>query len=212
MLVATVLPRPLVGFFAAVLFGAILSSFNSVLNSSVTLFGVDIYKQHINPNASELEMVKNGKRFGLILAIAAMCIAPMIANAGTLFDYLQEVNGIYSIPILTVIFVGYTTKRVPAIAAKIGVISGSVLYIFSQFILQPMVTEYGGTYPHYLDVMAILFLLNTVIMLLIGKLKPMDTPYELSYTKQVDILPFQYVKQVGLGICVLVIGVYIYFA
>lgn len=212
MLVATVLPRPLVGFFAAVLFGAILSSFNSVLNSSVTLFGVDIYKQHINPNASELEMVKNGKRFGLILAIAAMCIAPMIANAGTLFDYLQEVNGIYSIPILTVIFVGYTTKRVPAIAAKIGVISGSVLYIFSQFILQPMVTEYGGTYPHYLDVMAILFLLNTLIMLLIGKLKPMDTPYELSYTKQVDILPFQYVKQVGLGICVLVIGVYIYFA
>jgi SSS family solute:Na+ symporter len=75
-----------------------------------------------------------------------------------------------------------------------------------------MVTEYGGTYPHYLDVMAILFLLNTLIMLLIGKLKPMDTPYELSYTKQVDILPFQYVKQVGLGICVLVIGVYIYFA
>lgn len=165
----------------------------------MTLYGVDIYKQHINPNASELEMVKNGKRFGLILAIAAMCIAPLIANAGTLFDYLQEVNGIYSIPILTVIFVGYTTKKVPAIAAKIGVISGSLLYIVSQFILQPMVEDNGGTYPHYLDIMAVLFLLNTGIMLLIGKLKPRETPFELSYTKQVNIEPFKYVKQMGLG-------------
>lgn len=212
MLVAEVLPLPLVGFFAAVLFGAILSSFNSVLNSSVTLYGVDIYKQHINPNASELEMVKNGKRFGLILAIAAMCIAPLIANAGTLFDYLQEVNGIYSIPILTVIFVGYTTKKVPALAAKVGVISGSLLYIISQFILQPMVEDNGGTYPHYLDVMAVLFLLNTGIMLLIGKLKPRETPFELSYTKQVNIEPFKYVKQMGLGVCVLVIAIYVYFA
>jgi SSS family solute:Na+ symporter len=42
-LVRAVLPKYLVGFFAAVLFGAILSSFNSVLNSSVTLFGLDIY-------------------------------------------------------------------------------------------------------------------------------------------------------------------------
>ena len=44
-LVNEVLPPYLLGFFAAVLFGAILSSFNSVLNSSVTLFGIDIYKQ-----------------------------------------------------------------------------------------------------------------------------------------------------------------------
>jgi len=42
MLVTKVLPATLVGFFAAVLFGAILSSFNSALNSSVTLFGIDI--------------------------------------------------------------------------------------------------------------------------------------------------------------------------
>ena len=57
-LVRAVLPKTLVGFFAAVLFGAILSSFNSVLNSSVTLFGIDIYKQHINKEASEATVVK----------------------------------------------------------------------------------------------------------------------------------------------------------
>ena len=140
-LVNEVLPNYLIGFFAAVLFGAILSSFNSVLNSSVTLFGIDIYKQHINPNAPEKTVVKYGKMFGIVLALAAMFIAPLIANAGSLFAYLQEVNGIYSIPILTIIVVGYLTRRVPAIAAKIGIISGSLLYITKSSEVRKLIPE-----------------------------------------------------------------------
>ena len=160
----------LVGFFAAVLFGAILSSFNSALNSSVTLFGLDIYKEYINKEASEQQVVKAGKSFGILLAILSMIVAPFIAKAGGIFDYLQEVNGIYSIPILTIIIVGYLTKRVPAIAGKIGILSGSILYIISQFILKPYFGE--DNYPHFLHVMAILFVLNAAIMLVIGKMYP----------------------------------------
>ena len=119
-LVSKVLPTPLLGFFAAVLFGAILSSFNSALNSSVTLFGVDIYKEYINKEATGKQVVKAGKAFGVLLAFLAMFIAPAIANAPDgLFGYLQEINGCYSIPIFTIIVVGYLTKRVPAIAAKV---------------------------------------------------------------------------------------------
>ncbi|HNQ26715.1 MAG TPA: solute:sodium symporter family transporter [Aquaticitalea sp.] len=231
-LVRAVLPNYLVGFFAAVLFGAILSSFNSVLNSSVTLYGLDIYKQHINKGADEKTVVLKGKIFGTILAILSMLIAPMIANAGSLFAYLQEVNGIYSIPIFTIIVIGYTTKRVPAIAAKIGVLSGSLLYILSQFILKPHFVEKAlanaqaagitdptalklvetEAYPHYLHIMAILFVLNILIMLVIGKLKPRPEPYVLEYTEQVDIAPWRYVKPVGLVISAIVIFIYIYFA
>ena len=231
MLVNKVLPPAWVGFFAAVIFGAILSSFNSVLNSSVTLFGIDVYKQHINKEADEKTIVKHGKRFGILLAIAAMFIAPMIANAGSLFKYLQEVNGIYSIPILTIIIVGYLTKRVPAIAAKIGLASGCLLYIISQFFMQPyfinnalekaktsgiideasLAIIKAEAYPHFLDIMAILFLLNVGIMLLIGKLKPIKEPYIQEYTEQVDITPWKYVKQTGIAICIIVIGIYIYF-
>ncbi|KGK29967.1 solute:sodium symporter family transporter [Cellulophaga sp. E6(2014)] len=210
-LVRAVLPKPLVGFFAAVLFGAILSSFNSVLNSSVTLFGIDIYKQHINPEAPEKLVVKYGKIFGICLALAAMFIAPLIANASSLFYYLQEINGIYSIPIFSIIIVGYLTKNVPAIAAKIGIISGSVLYIISQFILKPYVFG-ADDYPHFLHVNAILFVLNVLIMLAIGKLYPRKEPFVLEYTNQVSITPYKYVNQVGLAICVIVIAIYVYFA
>jgi SSS family solute:Na+ symporter len=232
MLVNKVLPKAWVGFFAAVLFGAILSSFNSVLNSSVTLFGIDVYKQHINQEANEKTVVKYGKIFGIVLAIAAMFIAPLIANTGSLFAYLQEINGIYSIPILTIIVVGYLTKRVPAIAAKIGLVSGCLLYIISQFLMKPYFVEKAletaknsgitaktslvlvevQAYPHFLDVMAILFVLNIVIMLIIGKIKPREEAYIQEYTKQVDITPWKYVKQAGIAICVIVISVYLYFA
>lgn len=303
MLVKKVLPSAWVGFFAAVVFGAILSSFNSVLNSSVTLFGIDVYKQHINKEADEKTVVKYGKSFGVVLAFAAMFIAPLIANAGSLFDYLQEINGIYSIPILTIIVVGYLTKRVPAKAAKISLILGSLLYIISQFGLKPYfenqslnknkdalismvndisteakslenteklkvleltVSEFKNlsevnsdavksvsknlkdirkyafennkvknyenffiqsekfstkvnlvkteAYPHFLDVMAILFLLNVAIMLIIGKISPRKEPFIQEYTKQVDITPWKYMKPAGIVICVLVLGIYIYFA
>jgi SSS family solute:Na+ symporter len=211
-LVKTVLPVSLVGFFAAVLFGAILSSFNSALNSSVTLFGLDIYKEYINKDADEKTVVKYGKGFGIILAIFAMFIAPLIANAPAgLFGYLQEVNGCYSIPILTIIVVGYLTKNVPAIAAKIAIIAGAGLYFISQFILKPYFVG-EESYPHFLHVMAILFVFNVGIMLLIGKMYPRETSFSLTYTEQVDIKPFKYMKQFGAAICAIVVFIYIYFA
>lgn len=231
-LVRKILPKEFLGFFAAVLFGAILSSFNSVLNSSVTLFGIDIYKEHLNPDAEEKIVVKYGKTFGVILAIAAMFIAPFLSSLESIFTYLQQVNGVYSVPILTIIFVGFVTKKVPAIAAKIGLLTGSVLYIISEFVLRPSFVNdalesakasgvtaadalnfvKAEAYPHFLHVMAILFVLNTVIMLLIGKFKSKSVPYEQKESKQVDITPWKHTKPVGIFICIIVILIYIYFS
>ena len=175
----------------------------------MTLFGIDIYKEYFNKEADEKTVVRKGKTFGIFLALASMIIAPFIANAPSgLFGYLQEVNGCYSIPILTIIVVGYLTKRVPAIAAKIAILSGVILYTVSQFVLQPM---YGDTYPHFLHVMAILFVFNIIVMLIIGKLYPRETDYVQEYTKQVDINAWKYVKPVGALILLIVISTYIYF-
>ena len=212
LLVNKVLPPVLLGFFAAVLFGAILSSFNSALNSSVTLFGLDIYKQYMNKAADEKQVVKAGKIFGIGLALLSMLIAPSIANAPAgLFGYLQEINGCYTIPILTIILVGYMTKYVPAIAAKIAMGIGVVMYSLSQFVLKDYVIDSGGTYPHYLHIMAIIFLLNILLMLLIGKLKPREEAYVQQYTKQVDITPWKPVKIYGIIVTVIVISTYFIF-
>lgn len=137
-LVRKVLPGAFMGFFAAVLFGAILSSFNSLLNSSATLFGFDLFKHYFKKEASELQTVKAGKIFGFFLAIISMIIAPFIANAPDgLFAYIQESLGSLSVPILAVVTIGILTKKVPALGAKIVLTLGVLMYLVSQFIMKP---------------------------------------------------------------------------
>ncbi len=133
-LVSDVLPSWMVGFFVAVVVGAILSSFNSALNSACTLFSLGIYKSMIRPDASESRVVLSGKVAGWVLAASAMVGAPMLMNKESIFDHLQKMNGLYFIPILTVVVVGMTTRRVPAVAAKCALLMGITLIAAAYFL------------------------------------------------------------------------------
>jgi len=232
-LVQKVLPASLVGFFAAVLFGAILSSFNSALNSAATLFGFDLYKQYIKKEATEKQSVNAGKYFGIFLALLGMTIAPFIQYAPDgLFSWLQEANGCYSIPILSIIVIGYFTKYVPAIAAKVGLLSGVLLYTLSQFVLKPIIVSNAvseaksngvtdamelelveaNAYPHFLHVMAILFVINMSVMLLIGKLYPRQKSFSIVDSKIVNIEKWKYAGFIGMLIIGIVISTYLIFS
>ncbi|TFJ92090.1 solute:sodium symporter family transporter [Lentibacillus salicampi] len=204
-LVAYVLPEPLLGFFAAVLAGAILSTFNSALNSSVTLFMLNVYKPYINPQASQKMMVQRGKIFGIVLAIIAIFIAPMIDLVSTsFFEYLMTINGLYNVPILTIFIIGYLTKKVPAVAAKIGLAFFIVTYAITQF--------WWNTGISYIHTLGILFVLTTGLMLLIGKIRPRDKAYVLKVNNTVDITNWKYLYPVSLGIIIALVVIYIIFS
>jgi SSS family solute:Na+ symporter len=134
MLVNRALPAPLVGFFAAALLGAILSSFNSALNSTCTLFSLGLYKNVLKPSATEEQVVRSGKVFGWIMAIVTMSAAPLLVYTTSIFAYLQKMNGMYFIPIFAVILVGMLAKRVPPLAAKIALVAGFTMIAFGYFI------------------------------------------------------------------------------
>jgi hypothetical protein len=133
-LVNTVLPWWLAGFFAAAMIGAILSSFNSALNSTCTLFSLGLYKSVMNKNATEAQVVRSGKVFGWVIAGAAMCVAPLLANTTSIFAYLQKMNGLYFIPIFAVVLVGMLSKRVPPLAAKVALIVGFAVIACGYFV------------------------------------------------------------------------------
>ncbi|ANH60098.1 solute:sodium symporter family transporter [Dokdonia donghaensis] len=230
-LVKEVLPPALVGFFAAVLFGAVLSSFNSLLNSSATLFGFDLYKKFFNSEASEHRAVKAGKYFGLGLALVSMTIAPFIANAPAgLFDYIQQALGSLSVPILAVVLVGILTKKVPALGAKIVLIAGVIMYVCTIF-MRPSFQEAAlakaasngitdaaelaiikaEAFPHFLHVMGILFTVNIVIMLIVGAMKPKTDVYVPTQTQAIDTTPWKYAYVVGILIALLVLSTYLIF-
>jgi len=179
-------PPFIAGYIAAIIFGAGLTTFNAGLNSSSTLFVLNIYKpwlQKKGAHVTEANLVKTAKRFEVLVCLTAMFIAPfiMFAKKG-FYTYVQTVNGFFNVPVFTIIFIGLITKKVPAIAAKIGL----AFFIISYGAIQLLV----DTRVHFLHILAILFVLTSVLMLLIGRLFPMAIPYQQKTNNLVDIKPW----------------------
>ena len=215
-LVRYVLPDWSLGLFAAVLMGSILSSFNSGLNSASTLFSLQFYKGYINQNATPDEIVKTGKKFGMLLAVLSIVIAPLLAQTQSIFQYLQKVNGLYSVPIIGIFLLGITTKHVPAIAAKVGMVVGMAMYAFFSFENLHNVPEFfadGNGDLHWLHGYFISFVFSVIVMLAIGKMKP-KTVEEIALSDQrepapVDMTPWSESKKVSIGIMSATLGIYL---
>ena len=203
-----------------------------MLNSSATLFGFDLYKKFFNKDASENQTVKAGKRFGLAIAVISMSIAPFIRYAPDgLFSYIQQALGSLSVPILAVVLVGILTKKVPAIGAKIVLIGGVLMYLISLLLLGPNMIDSAladasangitdinklavikaEAYPHFLHIMGILFVINVIIMLVVGLIKPKTDIYVPTTTDVIDTTPWKYAWAVGGLIVALVLSTYLIF-
>jgi len=211
-----VLPDWSLGLFAAVLMGSILSSFNSALNSASTLFSLQFYQGYINRNASGEQIVKIGKYFGIGLAIASICIAPLLAQMQSIFEYLQKVNGLYSVPIIGIFLLGILTKRIPAMAAKVGMITGMGAYAFFTFIniqdVQPFFANPDGDL-HWLHGYFISFALSILVMVLLGYFYP-KSDEEISRSEEreaapIDMTPWKSAKKVSAGIIFMTMIIYL---
>ncbi len=230
MLVNEVLPSPLAGFFAAVMLGAILSSFNSALNSTCTLFSLGLFKPIFSKNATEAQVVGSGKIFGVLIAITAMVIAPGLAKNENIFLYLQKMNGMYSIPILAVVLVAMLSKRVPPLAAKFGLIAGvltvglgngafesivgSIVYSGQESPVVPVLTQcrqiadtMGGFY-----FTGTIFAWLVILMFVIGEVRPTDTEWVQKDENAIDMTPWKFSGIAGVALIVSVIAIYAWFA
>ncbi len=209
MLVNRVLPKPLTGFFAAAMIGAILSSFNSALNSSCTLFSLGLYKNVFRKEATEEQVVRSGKIFGWVIALLAMSIAPLLDMTDSIFDYLQKMNGMYFIPIFAVVLVGMLSKRVPAVAAKIGLVCGFAVIAIGYFV-PPFDTIVASL--HEFHFLGLVFSWLVILMLVIGELKPRETEWVQQDVGAVDMTPFKYANFIGLLLVAAVVLIYVTFA
>ena len=210
-LVFDLLPAPLTGFFAAVMVGAILSSFNAALNSTSALFSIGLYRQVIKPEGTEQSMVRAAKIFVVVTAIAAMFIAPLLAGQESIFKYLQKMNGIYFIPIFAVVVVGLLARRVPAVAGTVGLVAGVVLIALGYFLpeaINPLV-QLGIHEFHFLG---IAFALLVGLMLLIGFIAPRATAFNLETDTPIDMTPWKNAKWASLALVVVVLIIYVAFS
>lgn len=185
--VSDVSPPVVSGFIAAVIFGAAITSFSPALNSASTLFILNIYKpfqEKKNKVVTETELLKKSKRFEMFACLIAMFIAPLIIFSNdNFYTFMQKMNAAFSIPIFTIMFVGFVTKKVPPIAAKIGLSFCFIGYILTQVIFD--------TGIHFLHILALLFISTTVLMLIIGKFVPMQKAYVAQNREVVNLEPWK---------------------
>ena len=201
-LVKMVLPAWLTGFFVAVMMGAILTTFNSALNSAATIFSLGIYKRYINVKAPERRLVRIGKISSAILAFSAISIAPFVANAPEgLYQLLQQLNGIFFIPMASVILAGFLFPRVDARGAKIGLLFGLLFYVFVYYIL--------ALDLHFVHLWGIEFVLNILVMHLASGKGRKKEKIEIRDAGILDLKPWRYARPFSIFLVAFTIILYL---
>ncbi|WP_353197375.1 solute:sodium symporter family transporter [Parapedobacter defluvii] len=202
-LVKRVLPVPLLGLFAAVIVGAVLSTFNAVLNSASTIFSIDVYKRLINKNASERTLVRMGRLVATVLAITSIIAAPFVANAPDgLYQLLQELNGIFFIPIASIMLGGFFFRRISAQGAKVALITGLIFYVLCTFVIEVDI--------HFVHVWGIEFLLNMAVMFAVSWWYPRDVvASENPVGETVSMEAWRYARPFAILLMVITVAIYI---
>jgi SSS family solute:Na+ symporter len=201
-LVSKVLPKPLLGFFTACLFGAILSTFNSFINSAATLFCYDIYRPMLKKNISDEDLIKVAKIAGTIIAIISMIIAPLLQyGTGGLFLLLKRFAGFFNIPIVALVAVGFLNRTISGKAARATVLLHVILYYSLVWIFKVKV--------NFVHVMGSLFVFDIIVMFILGSIFKREIPYVPSNSNKsnVDLTSWKYAREVSalliIGLCYL---------
>lgn len=116
------LPVGMKGLAFAALSAAIVSSLASMLNSTSTIFTMDIYRPYFNPKANDKSLVKSGRISALIALLIGAIMAPLLGGIDQAFQFIQEYTGIVSPGILAVFLLGLFYKKATNKSAIIGVI------------------------------------------------------------------------------------------
>jgi SSS family solute:Na+ symporter len=116
------LPAGLKGVALAALTAAIVSSLASMLNSTATIFTMDIYVPYINKKAGDRQIIRTGRITAAVALVIAISIAPMLANLDQVFQYIQEYTGIVTPGILAVFGLGLFWKKATNKAATWGAV------------------------------------------------------------------------------------------
>ena len=166
------LPTGLKGVAVAALAAAIVSSLASMLNSTATIFTMDIYKQLINKNASESKTVNIGRLSAFIALIIATIMAPLLGGIDQAFQFIQEYTGIVSPGILSVFVLGLFWKKTSNKGAVFGALASIPIALFFKvgpkgWLANSPVEEFFPTLP-FLDQMGLTAILSMIVIVIVS--------------------------------------------
>ncbi|MFB9057429.1 sodium/sugar symporter [Mariniflexile ostreae] len=199
------LPTGLKGVAFAALAAAIVSSLASMLNSTSTIFTMDIYKQYINKNASDKATVNVGRISAAVALITGVIMAPLLGGIDQAFQFIQEWTGIVSPGILAVFILGLFWKKTTNNAAIWGALLSIPIALALKFIPIP------GLEPwmHQMGLTAVLTLLVIIILSYLQN-KGADDEKGITFTK--DLFKTSPLFNIGaFAICIVTAALYALF-
>ncbi len=212
-MISRILPPQLRGIMLAALCGAVMSTFNSGLNSASTIFTIDIYKRYLRPQATPRREVAIGRISTAVIVVVSCLWAPVISSFEGVFKYIQEIWGFITPGIVAAFLVGLIVKKAPPSAAKGAMLLGLPLYGFCRFgeslwpagsVPEWLATFHGWAFLHH---MGLVFLVLVVYMLLVTKLRPLSRPVEMPVSK-IDVTVHPQVYVMGTLIIAATAGLY----
>ncbi len=208
-LVAAVLPAPLAGFFGAVLFGAVLSTFNSALNSVSTIFSLDVWKA-FRPGAGQREIVRVGRVFGLVVAVFSVGVAPFFAFAPQgMFNLMKEFSGLFAAQATVAVLALFTT-RPGGRSAIIALAMGAAIYATCKWGLND---QLGGQPFHWLHSYFLAVVVPGLSMIVSGRIAPSKEPMKSAASDgAVDMAPWRLAGPVAAMLVVATLAVYFVFS
>ena len=129
-LIKSFVPVGLKGLVLAALAAAIVSSLASMLNSTATIFTMDIYKPYINKNANDKQTVNVGRLTAAVALVLAVFIAPALGNIDQAFQFIQEYTGVVSPGILAVFLTGLFWKKATNNGAIWGILTSIPIALY----------------------------------------------------------------------------------
>lgn len=178
------LPTGLKGVAFAALAAAIVSSLASMLNSTSTIFTMDIYKQYFSKNANDKKIVNVGRFTAAIALIIAVLVAPLLDGLDQAFQYIQEYTGLVSPGILAVFLLGLFYRKTTNKAAIWGAIL-SIPLALALKILPTSLSSFEWLTP-WMHQMGLTTLLTMAIIVTLSYLeaKGGDNPKGIPLTKE----------------------------
>ena len=156
-----IVPAGIKGLIFAALIAAIVSSFSAIVNSTSTIFTMDLYRPYFNKEASEKQLVNVGRISGVAAMLIAVIIAPLLGRIDQAFQFIQEYTGMIS-PGITAIFVfGMFWKRTTSTAALWGTVLSIPVSALLKFLMPEM---------PFLDQMLVSFLIICVLIVILSLL------------------------------------------
>lgn len=197
-----ILPVGFTGIMFAALFGAVMSSLDSMLNSAATIFTMDLYKRHLKPESPPRKLVRIGRIATAVLVLVGCLWAPIVASFGSVFNYIQMFWGFVSPGIVAAFLFGLFSPRTPPAAAILGMTLCIPIYGLLLWFLPDVA---------FLHHMMISFLVVAAVMAIITVRRPLAKPRTLPVNEDIDLTVTPKAKLIGGSIVAATAALYIIF-